>query len=291
MRSPGRRAAPRHRVPSVTRPCAGRGGPPAAGRGRCRAGRRRGAGRGRRPAGRGRRAGAARAGAARAGPAEGQAGQPGVAQARDDPYLRRWPGRGRGRVPGRQHVPDRAALQRPHPGKSVRVRGLPRPETSRRHAGLGSSRRPHHAQRPPRVQPRHRAPARRPPHPRPGVVARRSPAWAASRSASRTSRSSSGRAASPTRSRSAGSAGREPAAGAWPSATRGPGSPASRARAGSGAAPGREWPGGPPGPAGDRHRTLRTRWRLLVVVNGRPGAPSGCTLDGAPCTFAQPSTP
>jgi hypothetical protein len=28
--------------------------------------------------------------------------------------------------------------------------------------------------------------------------------------------------------------------------------------------------------------------RLMVIVNGQPGAPSGCTLDGAPCTFAHP---
>jgi hypothetical protein len=26
--------------------------------------------------------------------------------------------------------------------------------------------------------------------------------------------------------------------------------------------------------------------RLMVIVNGQPGAPSGCTLDGAPCRFA-----
>lgn len=31
--------------------------------------------------------------------------------------------------------------------------------------------------------------------------------------------------------------------------------------------------------------------RLMVIVNGQPGAPSGCTLDGAPCTFTQPVTP
>jgi len=29
----------------------------------------------------------------------------------------------------------------------------------------------------------------------------------------------------------------------------------------------------------------------MVIVNGQPGAPSGCTLDGVPCTFAQPATP
>jgi hypothetical protein len=58
-----------------------------------------------------------------------------------------------------------------------------------------------------------------------------------------------------------------------------------RGSPGSGVARGAAWPGW--GQAQDSADPVR----LLVVVNGRPGAPSGCTLDGAPCTFAQPSTP
>jgi hypothetical protein len=30
------------------------------------------------------------------------------------------------------------------------------------------------------------------------------------------------------------------------------------------------------------------RVRLMVIVNGQPGPPAGCTFDGEPCTFASP---
>jgi hypothetical protein len=58
-----------------------------------------------------------------------------------------------------------------------------------------------------------------------------------------------------------------------------------RGSPGSGVARGAAWPGW--GQAQDSADPVR----LLVVVNGQPGAPSGCTLDGAPCTFTHPATP
>ncbi len=316
MRSPGRRAAPRHRAPSVTaraRAEAARllrgadGAAPGAGEARdADGGRLGGDGElrgGRRAAGSaGRRPGPGWTGAAREGPAGGQADQPGAAQARGHPHVRRRPGRGRGRVPGRQHVPDRAALQRPHPGKPVHVRGLPRPGAARRHAGLGPPRRPHHAQRPlPRLA---RPPASSPAWPaqhlaspagtasRPGAAAHRSPAWAASRSASRTSRSSSGPAASPTRSRSAGSAG--PTGRDLEPGLRLPRG-ADRRRAGRalGAGPGpvRGWPRGSSWPGWGQPRGSADPVRLMVIVNGQPGAPSGCALGRPLCRFAPPASP
>ena len=63
---------------------------------------------------------------------------------------------------------------------------------------------------------------------------------------------------------------------------------------------GARWEPGSPG-AGVARGVAWPRWgqardtadpvRLVVIVNGQPGAPSGCTLDGAPCTFAHPATP
>jgi hypothetical protein len=63
---------------------------------------------------------------------------------------------------------------------------------------------------------------------------------------------------------------------------------------------GARWEPGRPG-AGVARGVAWPRWgqarhtadpvRLVVIVNGQPGAPSGCTLDGAPCTFAHPATP
>ena len=41
-----------------------------------------------------------------------------------------------------------------------------------------------------------------------------------------------------------------------------------------------------PGWAQENSGTARAR--LTVIVNGRPGPPSGCTFDGEPCTFASP---
>jgi hypothetical protein len=63
---------------------------------------------------------------------------------------------------------------------------------------------------------------------------------------------------------------------------------------------GARWEPGRPG-AGVARGVAWPRWgqarhtadpvRLVVIVNGQPGAPSGCTLDSAPCTFAHPATP
>ena len=63
---------------------------------------------------------------------------------------------------------------------------------------------------------------------------------------------------------------------------------------------GARWEPGSPG-AGVARGVAWPRWgqardsadpvRLVVIVNGQPGAPSGCTLDGAPCSFAHPATP
>ena len=52
--------------------------------------------------------------------------------------------------------------------------------------------------------------------------------------------------------------------------------------AGAGVARGVAWPGW------GQVRDTADPVRLMVIVNGQPGAPSGCTLDGAPCTFAHP---
>jgi hypothetical protein len=62
---------------------------------------------------------------------------------------------------------------------------------------------------------------------------------------------------------------------------------------------GARWEPGRPG-AGVARGVAWPRWgqardsadpvRLVVIVNGQPGAPSGCTLDGAPCRFAQPAS-
>ena len=213
------------------------------------------------------RTGAGWTGAAREGPAESQAGQPGVAQARDDPYLRRWPGRGRRRVPGRQHVPDRAALQRPHPGKPVHVRGLPRPAAARRHAGLGPAWRPHHAQRPLRVRPGYRAPARDHPSaaggsgaPQPSVGSQPGVGTQpVSITYQQVEHWPGGFADQITISGLGGTGARS-----WSLAFGYPGSRIAGvqggARAGSRAAPGREWPGGSPGPAGGRCGTPRARY-------------------------------
>jgi len=54
---------------------------------------------------------------------------------------------------------------------------------------------------------------------------------------------------------------------------------------GAGVARGVAWPGW------GQVRSSADPVRLMVIVNGQPGAPSGCTLDGAPCRFAQPATP
>jgi hypothetical protein len=54
---------------------------------------------------------------------------------------------------------------------------------------------------------------------------------------------------------------------------------------GAGVARGVAWPGWGQG------QSSADPVRLMVIVNGQPGAPSGCTLDGVPCTFAQPETP
>ena len=67
---------------------------------------------------------------------------------------------------------------------------------------------------------------------------------------------------------------RRPAGARWE-----PGSP------GAGVARGVAWPGW--GQARDSADPVR----LVVIVNGQPGAPSGCTLDGAPCSFAHARDP
>ena len=56
-------------------------------------------------------------------------------------------------------------------------------------------------------------------------------------------------------------------------------------RVGSGVAQGVSWPGW-----GQRHRTAAAV-RLMVIVEGRPAAPSGCAFDGQLCTFGSPATP
>ena len=63
---------------------------------------------------------------------------------------------------------------------------------------------------------------------------------------------------------------------------------------------GARWEPGSPG-SGVARGVAWPRWgqalhtadpvRLVVIVNGQPVAPSGCTLDGAPCRFAQPASP
>jgi hypothetical protein len=50
-------------------------------------------------------------------------------------------------------------------------------------------------------------------------------------------------------------------------------------------AQGVSWPGW-----GQRHRTAAAV-RLMVIVEGRPAAPSGCAFDGQLCTFGSPATP
>jgi hypothetical protein len=56
-------------------------------------------------------------------------------------------------------------------------------------------------------------------------------------------------------------------------------------RVGSGVAQGVSWPG-----CGQRHATAASV-RLMVIVEGRPAAPSGCAFDGQLCTFGSPATP
>jgi hypothetical protein len=56
-------------------------------------------------------------------------------------------------------------------------------------------------------------------------------------------------------------------------------------RVGSGVAQGVSWPGW-----GQRHATAASV-RLMVIVEGRPAAPSGCAFDGQLCTFGSPATP
>ena len=238
-----------------------------------------------------------------------EADQPGAAQARGHPDVRCGPGRGRGRVPGGQHVPDRAALQRPHPWQPVLGRGLPRPATARRHAGLRPPRCAHHA---------------RASRPRPARSPRSSPV-AASPVAARPVAAKSG-VNQPGGSQqggtesAAGRGGPQPSVGSqvfsvtyqqveqWPggfadqitirglSGLQGPGlEPGLRLSRGArrqcpgralGAGPGRsrggaghvvarlgaDAAGRGPGPA-HGHR------------GGRPAAPSGCAFDGQLCTF------
>jgi hypothetical protein len=57
-------------------------------------------------------------------------------------------------------------------------------------------------------------------------------------------------------------------------------------RAGAGVAQGVSWPGW-----GQTHRSTAAV-RLMVIVEGRPAAPSGCAFDGQLCTFGgSPATP
>ena len=56
-------------------------------------------------------------------------------------------------------------------------------------------------------------------------------------------------------------------------------------RAGAGVAQGVSWPGW-----GQTHRSAAAV-RLMVIVEGRPAAPSGCAFDGELCTFGSPATP
>ncbi|HEX3389188.1 MAG TPA: cellulose binding domain-containing protein [Streptosporangiaceae bacterium] len=57
-------------------------------------------------------------------------------------------------------------------------------------------------------------------------------------------------------------------------------------RAGAGVAQGVSWPGW-----GQTHRSVAAV-RLMVIVEGRPAAPSGCAFDGQLCTFGgSPATP
>ncbi len=284
MRSPGRKAAHRHRAPSVAsaraRALAGRMLPGAHGAvagGGASGGT--GGATGRAPGG----------GPGRRRPAR-HAHQPRAAQAGGHPHVRRRSRRGRGRIPGRQHVADRPALQRPYPGQPVLVRRLPRPGTARRHAGVSPSRRAHHAQRPGRVRAGHHAPSGW--HHARGGAGARTPAPAPSRWPSPTSRSATGRAGSPTGSRSAVSAGRRRTPGRLPSVIPEPGSPASRAHAGSrgaraaGVARGVTWPGW-----GQPENSARAPVRLMVIVEGQPVPPSGCAFNGAPCSFAASGAP
>ena len=67
-------------------------------------------------------------------------------------------------------------------------------------------------------------------------------------------------------------------------------SQASRARLGAGPGPGPGWRRACRGPAGGR-RTAAAAVRLMVIVEGRPAAPSGCAFDGQLCTFGSPATP
>jgi hypothetical protein len=55
-------------------------------------------------------------------------------------------------------------------------------------------------------------------------------------------------------------------------------------RAGAGVAQGVSWPGW-----GQTHRPA-VAVRLMVIVEGRPAAPSGCAFDGQLCTFGSPAT-
>jgi hypothetical protein len=54
-------------------------------------------------------------------------------------------------------------------------------------------------------------------------------------------------------------------------------------RAGAGVAQGVSWPAW-----GQTHRSVAVR--LMVIVEGRPAAPSGCAFDGELCTFGLPAT-
>ncbi|MGH3123475.1 MAG: cellulose binding domain-containing protein [Streptosporangiaceae bacterium] len=56
-------------------------------------------------------------------------------------------------------------------------------------------------------------------------------------------------------------------------------------RAGAGVAQGVSWPGW-----GQAHGSAAAV-RLMVIVEGRPAAPSGCAFDGQLCTFGSPATP
>lgn len=56
-------------------------------------------------------------------------------------------------------------------------------------------------------------------------------------------------------------------------------------RAGAGVAQGVSWPGW-----GQAHRSADAV-RLMVIVEGRPAAPSDCAFDGQLCTFGSPATP
>jgi hypothetical protein len=53
---------------------------------------------------------------------------------------------------------------------------------------------------------------------------------------------------------------------------------------GAGVAKGVSWPGW------GQDQTSPAPVRLIVIVNGRPAPPSGCDIDGEPCTFASPGS-